>query len=154
MIWGRLYLTLRLKILRYRIPINNIHIVPQFLEYQIFIQKICFWYIFYMETRQYWVEINCVKSVHIQSFSGHYSIRMWNNTDLKNSKYGHFSRSDSLSHFTSVIWYHWYIECFSRKIKGEKIGDLITSFNPMSMIKLLRQSPVSGQTVFSQQYHN
>ena len=30
-----------------------------------------------------------VKSVHIQSFS----VRMWENTDQKNSEYWHFSRS-------------------------------------------------------------
>ena len=37
---------------------------------------------------------HCVKSVHIQSFSGRYSVRMWKNTDQKNSEYGHLSRSE------------------------------------------------------------
>ena len=37
---------------------------------------------------------HCVKSVRIRSFSGPYSIRMREKTDKKNSKYGHFSRSD------------------------------------------------------------
>ena len=37
---------------------------------------------------------HCVKSVGIRSFSGPYSVRMREKTDKKNSKYGHFSRSD------------------------------------------------------------
>ena len=36
---------------------------------------------------------HCVKSVRVQSFSGPYSVQMWENTDQKNSEYGHFSRS-------------------------------------------------------------
>ena len=36
---------------------------------------------------------NCMKSIRIQSFSGPYSIRMWESTDQKNSEYGHFSPS-------------------------------------------------------------
>ena len=34
-----------------------------------------------------------VEDVQIWSFSGPYSVRMWENTDQKNSEYGHFSRS-------------------------------------------------------------
>ena len=33
----------------------------------------------------------CVKSVPIRSYSGPYSFRMRENTDKKNSEYGHFS---------------------------------------------------------------
>ena len=52
-------------------------------------------------------DLHCVKSVLIQSFSGpyfpafhpntenSYSVRMRENTDQKNSEYGHFSRSVS-----------------------------------------------------------
>ena len=36
----------------------------------------------------------CVKSVRIRSYSGPYSVKMRENTDQNNSKYGHFSRSD------------------------------------------------------------
>ena len=35
-----------------------------------------------------------MKSVRIWSFSGPYSVRMRENTDQKNSEYGHFSRRD------------------------------------------------------------
>ena len=44
----------------------------------------------------YTLTLHCVKSVRVQSFSGRYSVRMWENTDQKNSKYGHFSRSVTL----------------------------------------------------------
>ena len=36
---------------------------------------------------------HCVKSVHIRSFSGPYSVQIRENTDQKNSKYGDSSRS-------------------------------------------------------------
>ena len=35
---------------------------------------------------------HCVKSVRIRSYGGPYSVRMRENTDQNNSKYGHFSR--------------------------------------------------------------
>ena len=38
---------------------------------------------------------NCVESVRNRSFSGPYWVRMWENTDQKNSKYRHFSRRES-----------------------------------------------------------
>ena len=51
------------------------------------------------------ITINCVKSVRVWSFSGPqfpalgqnfpYSVRMQENTEQKNSGYGHFSRSDN-----------------------------------------------------------
>ena len=34
-----------------------------------------------------------VKSVHIWSYSGPYSVQLRQNTDQNNSEYGHFSRS-------------------------------------------------------------
>ena len=37
--------------------------------------------------------LHCVKSVRFRSFSSSYSVRMRENTDQKNSEYGHFSRS-------------------------------------------------------------
>ena len=40
-----------------------------------------------------WYGLHCLKSVRIRSFSGPYSVRMRENADQKNSKYGHFSRS-------------------------------------------------------------
>ena len=46
------------------------------------------------------MNIHCVKSIHIQSFSGPFFLtfglnadRMQENTDQKTSQYGHFSRS-------------------------------------------------------------
>ena len=39
----------------------------------------------------------CVKSFLIMSFSDPYSVRMRENTEQKNSKYGHFSRTVSLT---------------------------------------------------------
>ena len=36
--------------------------------------------------------------VRIRRFSGRYSVQMLENTDQKNSEYGHFSRG---------VWYHW-----------------------------------------------
>ena len=36
---------------------------------------------------------HCVKNVGIWSFSGPYSVRMRENTDQKNSEYGHFQCS-------------------------------------------------------------
>ena len=42
---------------------------------------------------------HCVKSVCIRSFSVPYSVRKRENTDWKNSQYGHFSRSESLFKF-------------------------------------------------------
>ena len=36
----------------------------------------------------------CVKCVHILSYSGPFSVLIWENTDQNNSKYGHFWRSD------------------------------------------------------------
>ena len=38
--------------------------------------------------------LQCMKSVRIWSFSGPYPARMRENTDQKNSEYGHFSRRD------------------------------------------------------------
>ena len=40
------------------------------------------------------LDIHCVKSVRIRSYSGPYSVRMLENTDQSNSEYEHFSRSD------------------------------------------------------------
>ena len=34
-----------------------------------------------------WKLLHCIKSVHVRS----YSVRMWENVDQNNSKYGHFS---------------------------------------------------------------
>ena len=39
----------------------------------------------------------CVKSVHVWSSFGPYSVRIRKNTDQKNSDYGHFSRSACFS---------------------------------------------------------
>ena len=44
---------------------------------------------------------HCMKSVRIQSFSGPYSVRMQENTDHKNSEYGHFSHNvEAISSYT------------------------------------------------------
>ena len=42
---------------------------------------------------QFW-KIHCVKSVRIWSSSGLFSVRMWENTEQKNSEYGHLLRID------------------------------------------------------------
>ena len=47
--------------------------------------------------------IHCVKSVHIRSYSGLYSVRMRENTDQNNSEYGHFLQSDMLSFFKLIL---------------------------------------------------
>ena len=44
---------------------------------------------------------HCLKSVRIWSFSGPYSVWMWENKDQKNSKYGYFSRSEC----HDFLWY-------------------------------------------------
>ena len=43
-----------------------------------------------------------VKSVHIQRYSGPYSVQMRENTDQNNSVYGHFLRNDWV---TGVKWF-------------------------------------------------
>ena len=45
--------------------------------------------------KTYFSPKNYVKSVHIRHFSGPYSVQMRQNTDQKNSEYGHFSRSEN-----------------------------------------------------------
>ena len=42
------------------------------------------------------LQVHCVKSVRIRSYSGPYSVQMRKNTDQNNSEYGHFSRSGSV----------------------------------------------------------
>ena len=44
----------------------------------------------------YLKESQCVKSVHIRSYSGPYSVRMRENEDQNNFEYEHFSRSEQL----------------------------------------------------------
>ena len=46
---------------------------------------------------------DCVKSVHIRSYSGPYLVWMQENTDQNNSKYGHFSRSE-VNVAENVLW--------------------------------------------------
>ena len=36
---------------------------------------------------------HCIKSVRDWSYSGPYSVQMWENMDQNNSEYGHLSRS-------------------------------------------------------------
>ena len=43
---------------------------------------------------------HCVKSVHIWSYSGQYSVQMWENTDQNNSEYRNFSRISA--HFLTI----------------------------------------------------
>ena len=47
--------------------------------------------------------IDCVKSVCIQSFSGPYLVRMWENAYHKSSKYVHTSRNDAMCLTHQVI---------------------------------------------------
>ena len=49
--------------------------------------------------------MHCVKSVRIRSYSGPYSVRMWENTDKNNSEYGQFPRSDDEIFGTNFIVY-------------------------------------------------
>ena len=71
----------------------------------------------------YTLTLHCVKSVSVQSFSGRYLDRMWENTDQKNSKYGHFSRSVTLSIFRTnkngcrvLLSFSRGIHCISRQV--------------------------------------
>ena len=43
-----------------------------------------------MHLNMFW---HCVKSVHSSSYSGPYSVWMWENTEQNNTEYGHFLRS-------------------------------------------------------------
>ena len=54
----------------------------------------CFFILLIMVPKH--VDVHCLKSVRIRSFSGPYSVLMLENTDQKNSEYGHFSCSDWL----------------------------------------------------------
>ena len=68
-----------------------------------------------INTHQINIGVNCVKNVRIGSFSAPYfpafgrnvsllgSVRMRENRDQKNSKYGHFSRSNKLNRFCAYI---------------------------------------------------
>ena len=50
-------------------------------------------------------QIHCVKSVRIRSYSGPYSVKMRENTDQKNSEYGHFLRSiDKSKYLITLQW--------------------------------------------------
>ena len=46
---------------------------------------------------------HCAKSVRIRSFSGPYSVPMRDNTDQKNSEYGHFSCSAEVAPFYGLV---------------------------------------------------
>ena len=48
------------------------------------------WFNFHLQN-----EIHCVKSVHVRSYSGSYSVQTRENKDQNNPKFGHFLRSDS-----------------------------------------------------------
>ena len=59
-----------------------------------------------------WLNLNrclCVKSVPIHRFSDPFSVRMWQNTDQKNSEYRQLSRNvdmvKSRNHLYSFIFY-------------------------------------------------
>ena len=49
----------------------------------------------------FYSSVHCVKSVHIRRLSGLYSVQMRENTDQKNSEYGHFSHSE---YDTGLMW--------------------------------------------------
>ena len=61
---------------------------------------------------------HCLKSVRIQSFSGPYSVQMRENTDQKNSEYGHFPE---------IVHFSW--TCSAARLqqfdKGTKIIQII-----------------------------
>ena len=62
---------------------------------------------------------NCVKSAHIQSYSGPNLIRMQENTNQGNFKYGYFSRSVKVSDFClkTPVW-NVIKSCHSEKMKS------------------------------------
>ena len=69
---------------------------------------------------RYLIENHCVKSVRIQSYSGPYSVRLQDNTDQNNSKYGHFSRSEYYWKYifrTLSLWFsfRWFLHCTTLK---------------------------------------
>ena len=98
------------------------------------------------KTLSYFHKRHCVKIVRIQSFSGPYfpafglrvspySVRMRENTDLKNSEYGHFSHSDVVS------------QTFDRVPKDTSEGYTMNWFCVKYLTKIL-----SGSTVQATKY--
>ena len=70
--------------------------------------------------------MHCVKSVRIRSFSGPYSDRIRENTDQKNIKYGHFSRSDEV--FCSTFLTIW--SQYRYTAKNTCAGPLLMKLQP------------------------
>ena len=64
----------------------------------------------------------CVKSVRVLNFSGPYSVQMWENTDQKNSEYGHFSCNDRLfyQHLLRKLEI-LYSKCCIAKLKAQTV---------------------------------
>ena len=50
---------------------------------------------------------HCVKSVHVQSYSGPYFPAFGLNTDQNNSEYGHFSRREKSKQKYHMEWLNW-----------------------------------------------
>ena len=73
-----------------------------------------------------------MKSVRVRSFSGPYSVRMREKTDLKNFKYGHFSGSVHEGGFVKPLTfdyelrYQWYI--LRIQIRAPKAAFKISKF--------------------------
>ena len=60
-------------------------------------------------------EHHCVKSVRIRNFSDPYSVQIRENADQKNSKYGHFLRSESMSCICKKINFSFrFITCAAK----------------------------------------
>ena len=56
-----------------------------------------FWVCFIANRRCFKMQSKSLKSVRIRSFSGPYSVRVWENTDQKNSEYWHFHAVSNIS---------------------------------------------------------
>ena len=70
------------------------------------------------------IKLHCEKSARIRSFYGSYllrispySVRMWENTDQKNSKYGHIDAFESLSNLVSD---NCHISLFIRSTSNQR----------------------------------
>ena len=50
--------------------------------------------------------MHCLKNIRFLSFSGAYSDRMWENTDQKYSKYGHFHAVMVMKFFIALHFNH------------------------------------------------
>ena len=71
---------------------------------------------------------HCMKSIRFRSFSGPYFSALGTNTDQKNSKYGHFSRSEEKFNIYFPLVFHWNIQNFTVKDQAWFLAAILYSF--------------------------